>query len=164
MSNTSRDRPHTHDTPKNVINVVLIEEKGHCHPKNMKVVRIEEDGRCHLIDWSPGSKLDGQNNDHENLFGLEHKGLKLGMFGLEWTQEHSPPEDMVALWDEEAKNMYTSYGVNKIAMKLLKRLRHHGVCVDYPVRIKGPVLLYDDASDMTRDKWNIIKDFLKHKK
>mgnify|MGYP000692548036 CR=1 FL=1 len=49
-----------------------------------KVVRIEENGRCHLIDWTPGDKIDGINTDHENLMGLEHKGLKLGMFGLEW--------------------------------------------------------------------------------
>ena len=130
----------------------------------MKVVRIEENGRCHLIEWPVSSKLDGQNMDHENLLGLEHKGLKLGMFGLEWTQEYPPPEGMMARWDEEAKNMYSSYGVNQIAMKLLKRLRHSGICADYPIDIKGPVLLYDDESDMTRDKWNIIKDFLKHNK
>ena len=84
------------------------------------------------------------------------------MFGLEWTQDYPPPACMTAYWDEEAKNAYTSYSVNKIAMKLLKKLRLRGTCAEYPAKIKGPVLLYDDDCDMTRDKWNIIKDFMKH--
>ena len=129
-----------------------------------KVVRIEENGRCHLIDWTPGDKLDGQNTDHENLMGLEHKGLKLGMFGLEWTDDSPPYEDMMAKWDEKAKKKYNSYDVNKVAMKILNKVKHGETFKDYryPAHIKGPVLLYDDENDMTRDKWNIIRKFMKN--
>lgn len=129
-----------------------------------RVVRIEVNGRCHLIDWTPGDKIDGQITDHENLMGLEHKGLKLGMFGLEWSDEcDSPYPDMTERWDEEARTKKRSYGVNKVAMKILDKVRH-GERVPgyrYPGTIKGPVLLYDDESDMTRDKWNIIRKFMK---
>ncbi len=129
-----------------------------------KVVRIEENGRCHLIDWTPGDKLDGQNTDHENLMGLEHKGLKLGMFALEWSHESDPPyPDMMARWDEEARTKKRTYGVNKVATKILDNVRHGERVPNYryPDTIKGPVLLYDDENDMTRDKWNIIRKFIK---
>jgi len=130
-----------------------------------KVVRIEENGRCHLIDWTPGDKIDGINTDHENLMGLEHKGLKLGMFGLEWSDSCDPPYggDMMARWDEEARTKKRSYGVNKLANKILDKVRHGERIPNYryPGTIKGPVLLYDDESDMTRDKWNLIREFMK---
>tara|TARA_B100000035_G_C20770748_1_gene452457 strand:+ start:172 stop:612 length:441 start_codon:yes stop_codon:yes gene_type:complete len=134
----------------------------------MKVVRIEENGTCRLINYKPGDKLEGQYTDHEALMGLEFKGLKLGMWGLEWTQETPPPDDMIngipgftKGWDEEAKNKYNTYSVNKVAMKLLKEIKYHGRSIDYPGCIKGPVLLYDDATDMTIEKWKSIQAFIK---
>lgn len=127
----------------------------------MKVVRIEENGICRLVNWEPGDKLEGQHTDHEALFGLEFKGLKLGMFGLEWAQEIPPPDGMIKEWDKEAKNKYNTYSVNNLAMKLLKEIKYHERSIDYPGCIKGPVLLYDDATDMTIEKWKIIQAFIK---
>ena len=134
----------------------------------MKVVRIDENGICKMVEFTPGSKLDGQNTDHEALHGLEHKGLRLGMLGLEWTQSTPPPDGMVngipgftSGWDEEAKKKYNKYSVNKIAMKLLRKIKHHGRFIDYPGVIKGPVLIYDDNNNMTNDKWKIIQKFMK---
>ena len=136
----------------------------------MKVIRIEEDGTCRLVNYRPGDKLEGQYTDHEALMGLEFKGLKLGMFGLEWTQETPPPDGMINGipdytngWDEEAKTKYNTYSENKIAMKLLKDIKFHGRSIDYPSTIKGPVLLYDDASDMTIKKWKLIQKFIKQR-
>ena len=131
--------------------------------KIMKVVRIEENGKCYLFDWEPGSKLNGQHVDHETLFGLEHKGLKLGIFGLEWTNDHPPCNDMMKQWDEIAKKKYNTYNINKLAMKILKKLKYYDRIIDYPYPVKGPVLLYDDDTDMTKDKWNIIRNFMKNK-
>tara|TARA_Y100001970_G_C13905968_1_gene686056 strand:+ start:240 stop:797 length:558 start_codon:yes stop_codon:yes gene_type:complete len=108
----------------------------------MKVVRIEPNNRCHITSMVYPVQLNGQFCDHETLMGLEHKGLKLGLYGMERETERLP--------------------VNKIAMKLLEKLKF-GKHRDgtYPVKVRGPVLLYDDDGDMTTEKWNIIRNFIK---
>ena len=131
---------------------------------SLKVIRIETNKQCTIVDWNPcGGKINGQNVDHESLMGLEDKGLKLGLFGLEWTKSSPPPEDMIKKWDVEAKNNYNTYNINKIAMKILKNLKYPGRCIDYPEPIKGPVLLYDDDTNMTKEKWDIIRKFINSK-
>ena len=136
----------------------------------MKVVRIEENGICRLVNYKPGDRLEGQNTDHETLMGLEFKGLRLGMWGLEWTQEMPPPDGIInghpgftKGWLEEAKNKYNTYSKNNVAMKLLKEIKYPGRSIDYPGCIKGPVLLYDDAADMTIEKWKSIQAFIKNR-
>jgi hypothetical protein len=127
----------------------------------MKAIRIEEDGRCHVVRFKPGDKLEGQHMDHLALMALEHKGLKLGMFGLEWTQKDPPDDFIINRWDEEAKDKYNTYNENIVAMKLIQYLKFHGRLTDYLPLVKGPVLLYDDTVDMSIRKWNIIWDYIR---
>ena len=82
--------------------------------KVLKVVRIDENNKCSIINWKPGDKINGQNKDHETLFALESEGLKLGMFGMEWTLDVDPPLSMIKDWDINARN-YIRPGINKLA-------------------------------------------------
>lgn len=135
----------------------------------MKVIRIEENGIARLVNWKTCDKLNGQNTDEVTLIGLDFKGFKLGIWILEWTQETAPPRNIIngipgltERWDEEAKSKYNTYGVNKVAMKLIKEIRFPGRSIDYRpgFGIKGPVLLFDRESDMTIEKWNTIQTFI----
>jgi len=130
---------------------------------SLKVIRIEPNNKCYIVEWKPGDKLNGQRMDHENLMGLVHKGLRMGMFALEWTQPTPPPPEMMNGWDDEAKSNYNSYEINNIAMKILKYVKYPERYIDYPGLIKGPVLLYHDDNNMTKEKWNIIRKFIKSK-
>ena len=72
---------------------------------------------------------------------------------------------MMAKWDTEAKMKYNTYAPNKWAMKILNKLKYgarYGTRkYQYPALIKGPVILYDDNGDMSTEKWNTIKKFMR---
>ena len=128
--------------------------------KVLKVVRIDVNNKCSLIDYKSGDKINGQNKDHETLFALESEGLKLGMFGMEWTLDKEPPLDMIKKWDIEARN-YIRPDINKLATKLLYKLKYPHKNIDNYI-IRGTVIIYDDDTDMTIDKWNKIKKYIKN--
>ena len=107
----------------------------------MKVIRIDTNNKCKIIDWAPGDDLDGKSKDHSSLDGLLSKNLKLGLFGYDFS---------------------SGFPINRIATKIMSKLKRPNTIIPKEkCTIRGPVLLYDDDSDMTPEKWNVIRNFIK---